>query len=206
MADPQGHDRFHVRQRIRPIVNQYDVSLLGEDGKAAGERVCFVQQRRFKLKEELTAYTDDAKSSVLFRIKARQRWDPRATYDVTAADGSPVGSLKKAFGRSLTRSTWELRDAEEGPLAVIREQSGLVAVLRRLLQFLRLVPYIGGYIFVLIPYHFDFLVGEREVGEFRRVIHWRDLYRLDLSADAERVLDRRLAIAAAICLDALQAR
>jgi hypothetical protein len=34
----------------------------------------------------------------------------------------------------------------------------------------------------------------------------RDRYTLDLSGDAERTIDRRLAIALAIALDALQSR
>jgi hypothetical protein len=28
-VDPNRHDRFFVKQRVRPIVNQYEVSTLG---------------------------------------------------------------------------------------------------------------------------------------------------------------------------------
>jgi hypothetical protein len=30
-TDPNRHDRFFLRQRIRPMVNQYEVSTLGDD-------------------------------------------------------------------------------------------------------------------------------------------------------------------------------
>jgi hypothetical protein len=76
-VDPNLHDRFFVSQRIRPMVNQREVSTLGADKKAAGEPVCFVQQRRLQLKEDLRAYSDASKSTEVFRSKARQVFDPR---------------------------------------------------------------------------------------------------------------------------------
>jgi hypothetical protein len=100
VVDPNLHDRFFLSQRIRPVVNQYDVSTLGADEKSAGEQVCFVAQKRMKLKEDLRAFTDATKTAEVFRIKAQQVWDPRARYDVTDASGQRVGQLQKAFGSS----------------------------------------------------------------------------------------------------------
>ena len=100
-VDPLVHDRFFLSQRFRPMVNQYEVSTLGDDGKSAGDRVCFVEQKRMKLKEDLRAYGDDSKTTEVFRIKARQVWDPRARYDVTDPEGQQIGQLAKVFGRQL---------------------------------------------------------------------------------------------------------
>jgi hypothetical protein len=75
-----------------------------------------------------------------------------------------------------------------------------VALLRRLIDF---VPY--GEL-VPIVFQFTIAVDGREVGELRRPIGLRDRYVLKLSGDADRRLDRRLAIALAIALDALQSR
>ena len=50
-TDPNRHDRFVMRQRIRPVINQYEISLPGADGEP-GEPVCFVEQTRFKFKED----------------------------------------------------------------------------------------------------------------------------------------------------------
>src|SRR5919198_5281893 len=107
-AEPSLHDKFFLSQRIRPIVNQNEVSPLGPDGKSAGEPVCFVEQKRMKLKEDLRAFTDDTKTAEVFRIKAQQVWDPRAKYDVTDVHGQQVGQLRKMFGKSLLRSTWQI--------------------------------------------------------------------------------------------------
>src|SRR3954447_7777110 len=59
-VDPNTHDRFVLRQRIRPVLNQYEISLPGEDGEPA-QPVCFVEQARFKFKEDIRFYTDDTK-------------------------------------------------------------------------------------------------------------------------------------------------
>ena len=101
MLNPNDHDRFVLRQRIRLIINQYEFSLT--DGDPA---FCFVEQARFKFKEDIRFYTDDRKTTEMMRIQARQVFDPWATYDVTAGDGSKIGEIQKAFGRSLFRSTF----------------------------------------------------------------------------------------------------
>jgi hypothetical protein len=75
-----------------------------------------------------------------------------------------------------------------------------IAILRRLIDF---VPY--GEL-VPIVFQFTILMDGREVGELRRPIGLRDRYILKLSGDHERRIDRRLAIALAIALDALQSR
>jgi hypothetical protein len=203
-ADPAEHDRFFLSQRIRPMVNQYEVSTLGGDGKSAGEPVCFVEQKRMKLKEDLRAFADDSKTAEVFRIKAQQVWDPRARYDVTDAGGAHVGQLQKVFGKSLLRSTWRIYGAEGSEVAWARERSLFVALIRRLIG---LVPFIGEFLELLpIPYHFDYFVDEERIGGLERILGVRDRYRLDVSGDSDRLLDRRVVLALAVGMDALQAR
>jgi uncharacterized protein YxjI len=203
-VDPNLHDRFLVSQRFRPMINQYEVSTLGPDDKSPGEPVCFVEQKRMKLKEDLRAFTDDSKAAEVFRIKAQQVWDPRARYDVTDAQGQPIGQLQKVFGKSLLRSTWRIYDPAGEEIAWARERSIWVALIRRLIG---LVPFIGEFLELLpIPYHFDYYKGDNRIGGLERILGVRDRYRLDVSGDTERTLDRRVAIALAIGLDALQAR
>ncbi|MDQ4071968.1 MAG: hypothetical protein M3088_03690 [Actinomycetota bacterium] len=208
-ADPQHHDHFFIQQRIRPVVNQYEVSTLGADGKSAGEPVCFVEQRRFKLKEDLRAFTDDRKANEVFRIKARQVWDPRARYDVTDGSGTVIGGLQKVFGRSLLRSTWEIFGRVDGKLGWAQETSAPVALVRRVVQFVPFLDYVADWL--PIPYHFDFHAGQRRdggqrIGRLTRVLGLRDRYVLDVSGDRDRAIDRRLLIALAVGIDAMQAR
>ena len=200
MVDPNQHDVFYLRQRIRPVVNQYEFSL--EEG---GEPFCFVEQARFKFKEDIRFFTDDSKSEEMLRIKARQRFDPRARYDITAADGTQVGEIQKVFGKSLLRSTYEIHPADGGGAIVARERSFAVALFRRLVG---LIPWVGDFAdWLPIPYHFDFLRGEEPIGfHERKMWKFRDQYTIDVSGDAGRTVDRRLILAMAVGMDALQAR
>jgi uncharacterized protein YxjI len=202
--DPNAYDRFVLRQRIKPVINQYEFSL-PEDGDKPGEPFCFVEQRRFKFKEDIRFYTDDSKTTELFRIKARQRFDPRARYDVTAADGTKIGEIQKVFGKSLIRSTFQLLDAHGQEVAVARERNIVIALFRRLVG---LVPYVGDYAdWLPIPYHFDFVRGEEKIGSHdRRLWTFRDVYTIDMSGDPQHTIDRRLILANAVGMDALQAR
>jgi uncharacterized protein YxjI len=203
-VDPNQHDRFLLRQRIRPVVNQYEFTLPRADG-GPGEPICFVEQKRFAFKEDIRFYADDSKREELMRLKARQRFDPRARYDVTGAGGEKIGEIQKVFGESLLRSTYRLYDASGGETARARERSLAVALVRRLIGF---VPFLGGVAdWLPIPYHFEFLRGDDVLGSHTRTaFKLRDTYTIDLSGDPQRTLDRRLILAIAVGMDALQAR
>jgi uncharacterized protein YxjI len=196
--DPNDHDRFVLRQRIRLVINQYEFSLTDRD-----PAFCFVEQARFKFKEDIRFYADDRKTTEIMRIQARQVFDPWATYDVTAADGSRIGEIQKAFGRSLLRSTFLIH--APGGTVTAYERSLPVAVLRRVIG---IVPLIGDMAdWLPIPYHFVFERDGRILGVHkRRFGRFRDVYDIDMSPDAARSFDRRLVLAAAVGMDALQAR
>jgi uncharacterized protein YxjI len=200
VVQPNEHDRFLLTQRIRPVINQYEFTL------PDGQPVCFVEQKRFKFKEDIRFYADDSKQQELMRLKARQRFDPSARYDVTdSLGGGKIGEIQKVFGQSLLRSTYTLYDASGAETAIATEQSVAIALFRRLVGF---VPYIGDFAnWLPIPYHFVFKRGDRQLGLHSRV-PWklRDTYTIDLSDDPERTLDRRLVLAMAVGMDALQAR
>jgi uncharacterized protein YxjI len=202
--DPTAHDRFVLRQLICPIVNRYEFSL-PQDGGAPGEPFCFVEQKRFKFKEDIRFYADASKQQELMRIKARQAFDPRARYDVTDADGTKLGEIQKVFGASLLRSTYAIFGADGEELAQATEKSLAVALFRRLVGF---VPYLGDFAdWLPIPYHFDFKRGEQVLGTHeRQLLKLRDVYTIDMSGDPDRTVDRRLVLALAVGMDALQAR
>jgi uncharacterized protein YxjI len=189
----QRQNQFLIRQKITPIVNRYVVTTPAADG-SEGALAAFVEQKRMKLREEVTFFADEARTTPSFRFKARQILDVGATYDVTDAAGASVGSFRKDFGKSLLRSTWHL---EQPPLqAVGQERSPVVAVVRRVWELAVDWPF-------PIRYHFDFTAGDKQVMSVDKTTTIRDRYRLEI---AEPQLDRRLAIAMAVALDALQSR
>jgi uncharacterized protein YxjI len=195
------HDRYLVDQLIRPIANLYRITPLAAGETPLGGPVAFVRQKKMAIKEDIHFFADESESEELFRLKARSVLDTGGSrYDVAAADGTPIGVLHHLFRQSLFRSTWRVSDANDGEIATTQERSLPMAIARRLVDF---VPY-GEW--VPIPYNFDVLVDGRLIGSLNRKFQLRDRYVLDLAGDHERKLDRRLAIALAIGLDALQNR
>jgi uncharacterized protein YxjI len=186
----QNQQQLIVRQRVRLMVNQYEIHAVAPDGSEAGV-LAFAQQKRMAFKEQVTLYTDDTKSTPVLGFKARQVLDLGATYDVFDAAGTPVGLFGKNFGQSLLRSTWHLEQPGYGEM-VGRESNLTVAILRRFVDSLS-----------WLPYHFEFLLGERPA--FSVVKKWglRDKYVVTIH---DPQLDRRLVAAMAVALDALQAR
>jgi uncharacterized protein YxjI len=204
LANPALHDRFVLRQKWSPFVNKYEFSAPapGGDGELP---VAFVQQKRFKFKEDIRFYADKSKQVELMRIKARQRFDPRARYDITDAAGYKIGEIQKVFGESLLRSTFRLYDGNGVEVAKATEKSLAIALTRRFVGF---IPFLGDLIDLLpIPYHFVFLRGDHVLAtNSRRLFKIRDTYDIDLTGDPQRTLDRRLILAAVVGMDALQAR
>jgi uncharacterized protein YxjI len=182
-------DRFVIAQRFTAMVNRYDVSLAGTDGTSPGEPVCFVEQKRMAFKEQVDFRTPDGQTS-LFGFKARSVIDLGATYDVTAPDGAVIGSFKKEGMRSLLRSTWRMSQPGR-PDVIGQERSVGIAVLRRVQDVLPL------------PFHFDFVLDGQQILSVERQRGLRDRYLLTIGVPG---LDRRLAIAMGVALDALQAR
>jgi uncharacterized protein YxjI len=195
MADPLfDSDHFVIDQLIRPVANLYRIS-------ANGQPVAFVRQKKLAIKEDIRFFADENESRELFRIKARSLMEFGGRYDVTTPEGEKVGVLEKVFGKSLLRSTWRVHNALDEEVAVAQERSITIAIARRLVDF---VPYVGD--FIPIPFHFTIDEGERHLGDLNRRLGLRDTYDLELSGDPERTLDRRLAVALGIALDALQSR
>jgi uncharacterized protein YxjI len=194
---PAAPARFHVQQRVTPFQNSYRV--LADDGGAPGPLIAFAQQKRLAFKEQLTLFRDASRTSPVLTIAADRRLDVRSTMTVRDPAGNVVGVLRKKGAASLLRSTWEAEQPGRPPV-VVQERSLAVALLRRLWG---LVPWLGD---VPVPwvFHFDGVdrSGETVLTHTRR---WglRDRYVLEVRPER---LDPRLAIALAVCLDALQKR
>jgi uncharacterized protein YxjI len=193
----QRQQRFFVRQKVTMMANKYVISAEGPGG-SEGEVVAFAQQKRMAFKEQVTLYTDESKREVLCTFKARSVMDVNAAYDVKAGDGTPVGLFRKNFRASLLRSTWHL-DQPGRPEAIGQERSVPVAIVRRLWDFIPgtdLIPFV-------IPYHFDFVTAGQPVMSVIKRFGVTDKYVVDVPVEG---LDRRLAIAQAVAVDAMQSR
>ncbi len=192
----QSTNVLHMHQKTTLAVNRYEV--FADRGGEPGELVAFAEQKRVALKEEVTIHTDADRGRVLAGFAARKVIDLGSGYDVTDGDGRSIGSFSKDFGRSLTNSTWHLGQPG-APTVTGRERNAGLAVLRRLWDVLPLVDVVP----FPFRYHFDFATGDRQVFSVDKKTWVRDHYLIRI---ADPRVDRRLVIAQAVALDALQGR
>lgn len=194
-------NRFLVQQVFRPIGNEYRISA-PPVGSEEGTPLLFVKQKKLKIKEDIrfrVSLDDDAH---VFMIKSKSVFEFRGRHEVLDADGSVLGLLEKDFAKSLVRSHWHVRDATGEELFEAYESSLPIAIVRRVADlgpdWLSLLQW--------LPFNFTLRRGGEEVGTYRRVLgKLRDRYVLDLG-EGLRDADRRLVLAFAIALDALQDR
>jgi hypothetical protein len=89
------------------------------------------------------------------------------------------------------RRRWEVKNSYGVRLCLAKEDSIILSLLRRT----------GIPIFLFLRTNFIFLRGQDVIGEFNRKFTLLDRYVLDMTADAGRSIDRRIALALGVMLD-----
>jgi hypothetical protein len=199
MTDLAKLERFTVTQKLTLMVNRYEIRTALPDG-GPGELIAMAQQKRMAFKEQVTFYSDEKRTQPVFSFKARQRLDLGATYDVTDANGEPIGWFRKDFGKSLLRSSWHLGATGSDVQLFGQERNQNVAIARRLWELLPVLSDLPS----PFLFHFDFTdPAGRVLFSSQRKRSLRDRYLIEVPGAA---LDGRLAAAMAVALDALQSR
>jgi uncharacterized protein YxjI len=197
-----GSDRFLVQQLFRMIGNDYQISIPQPDSTEPGPPLVHVHQKRMKIREDIRFRSHPDAVDHLFMIKSQTVFEFAGRHAVLDAEGAVLGYLEKSFGKSLIRSHWRVLDGTGTLVCEATEASLFMALARRF----------GGMIsdwlavFELFPFHFDITVNGEPAGRYGRVTgKLRDRYVLDLGVPLARA-DRRLMLAFAVALDALQDR
>ena len=195
MSDWLDEDRFTISQLIKPMVNLYTI-------KAGPAPVAFVRQKRMAIKEDIRFFADESEAHELWRIKARSVMEFGGRYDVVTPEGGRIGVLGKVFGKSLFRST-SFRVGHRRERAAAGDCGGAVCLGRVPRRVIEVVPY-GD--FVPIPFHFTIDDGDTHIGDLNRRFGNATRTTSTSAATRQRENDRRLAVALAVALDALQSR
>lgn len=189
-----GHRYSHTQYLLR---RQF-LNLLGAKIRLydpAGNLAFFVQQAAFKLREDIRVYSDESKATEMLTIKARQIMDFQAAYDVVdSLTKEKVGALKRKGWSSIIRDKWIVMDAHDREIGEIVEDNPTLAIVRRFLTN-------------LVPQNFDVNYGSKKVLDLRQ--HFNPfLYKMDVdfSVDPGASMDRRLGVAAAVLLCAIEGR
>jgi len=161
----------------------------------SGNVAFYSKQKAFKLKEDIRLYTGEDMQTEVLSIQARQIMDFSAAYDVIdSISGRKVGALKRRGMKSILRDEWVIMDAEEREIGLIQEDSLGLALVRRFLAN-------------LIPQKYHGVVNGETVCFFHQNFNpFVMKINLDYSMDKKGLLDRRLGIAGAVLLCAIEGR
>lgn len=190
MAGPFEHPTYLLRKQFFKLFGGafriYDPT---------GSLVLYGDMKAFKLREDITVHPDEAKSSELIRIKARNIIDFSSAYDVyDSASGQKIGVLKRRGLKSMLKDEWIIMDAMDNEIGLIQEDQWILALIRRFLTN-------------LVPQSFHGTCGTSDVFKFNQ--HFNPFVQkitLDFSSDVTGKLDRRMGIAAAVVLSAIEGR
>jgi uncharacterized protein YxjI len=196
-----------VEQKITAFVNKYSIYAIDQNGDK-GPLVALAQQKRLAFKEKVIFYSDTEKTQPIFTFRAEKVFDVHGKYIVEDMQGTAVGSFKKAFKKSLLKSTWNILDKNDQPKLTIAENSLTLALFRRFAGFLPIIGDIVELIVLFLRYHFSFTDAEtsQEVGKYQKTTLFRDHYTLSMTDEAYSHEDWRVLAAMAVALDALQSR
>lgn len=202
LSELESADRLLVQQVFKPIANEYRISVPSSGATDEGHPLLFVKQKKMKIKEDIRFRVSEDEGAHLFMIKSKSVFEFRGRHEVLDAEGHAIGTLEKAFGRSLLRSHWHIRDASGAELFQAHEASWIIALVRRVadigFDWLSALSW--------LPFNFRLVRDGHEVGKYTRVLgKFRDRYVLESGPELADV-DRRLLVAFAIGLDALQDR
>lgn len=184
------HSTYLVRRKILKLFGAafhiYDPN---------GNLAFYSSQKAFKLKEDIRVYTGEDMQNEVLTIKAKQIIDISAAYDVfDPVRQTKVGVLKRKGMKSIIKDEWIIMDANENQIGLIQEDSMMLALLRRFLCN-------------LIPQSYDGVINGQKVCQFKQNFNpFVTKITLDFSMDTQGLLDRRLGIAAAVLLCAIEGK
>ena len=189
--DPRvGHDRYTIRRKFFKLFGGA-FHVYDPEGNVA----FFADMKAFKLKEDFRLYTGEDKQAEVLSIRARQILDISATYDVfDPTNETKAGALRRKGLKSILRDEWLILDANDQQIGTIREDSALLATIRRFLTN-------------LVPQDFIGEINGQQVLRFNQ--HFNPFILkmdLDFSMDTGKLLDRRLGLAAAVLLCGIEGR
>ena len=165
---------------------------------SAGNVVLYSKMKAFRLKEDIRLYTGEDMSQEVLTIQARSIIDFGATYDVMdSAKRTKVGALRRKGMKSFVRDEWLILDANDREIGLVQEESAMLGLVRRFVEAAAF----------LFPQKYLVSIGGKPVAQFKQTLN-PIVYKLHVNilADGAALLDRRMALAAAIMMAAVEGK
>lgn len=190
MDERFSKNQFLIRKKIFKIMGAafhiYDTM---------GSLLFYSKQKAFKLKEDIRLYESEDMREELLYIQARQVIDFSAAYDVIdPKTNEKVGALQRKGMKSMFKDEWVILDNNEREIGLIQEDSMTMALIRRFLAN-------------IIPQSYNVIINGQQVGTYKQNFNPFILkITVDFSADTGSLLDKRLGVAGAVLLTAIEGR
>ncbi|MCG7849335.1 MAG: hypothetical protein MIO93_09185 [ANME-2 cluster archaeon] len=190
MTERFEHQTYLVRRKILKIFGAA-FHIYDPDGNVA----FYSKLKAFKMKEDIRVYTGEDMQEEVLVIQARKILDISAAYDVAdPTTNEKVGVLKRKGIKSIMKDEWIFMDANDQEIGLIKEDSTFFALFRR-------------FISSIIPQTYHGYIGDNMVCTFKQNFNpFVMKINLDFSPDTNNLLDRRLGIAAAVLLTAIEGK
>jgi len=190
MSDNFSHQKYLVRRKILKLFGA-TFHIYDPDGNVA----FYSKMKAFKLKEDIRLYTGEDMQEEILTIKARSILDISSAYDVVdPTTNEKVGVLKRKGLKSILKDEWIFMDANDRDIGLIKEDNMFLALFRRFLTS-------------LVPQTYNGFIGDTQVCTFKQNFNpFVIKVTLDFSHDRQNLLDRRLGIAAAVLLCAVEGK
>jgi len=184
-----SQDNYIVRKKFLKILGAKLFIELPD-----GKQIANAELKAFKLKEDIRLYADETKTQEILRIHARSILDLGTIYDVFDSPTSQkIGSLKRNFGKSLLRDSWEIWDVNENMIGEYAEDSMALALIRR-------------FLLDLLPQTFTVhQLGGAQIGEIKQNFNPFTV-KLDVNLKPGQPIDRRLVLVGTILLASIEGR
>lgn len=188
MADQTDEDRmfesdiYTVKQKFLTLGAKYRVY---EDG----ELFLKSKQKTLNLDGSFNLY--DEEDNTVLKATTEQVLDVAASYTIIdERNDETVGAIKRNW--TPLKHEWELIDSENRVIGIVEEDSKVLAFMRRISA-------------KLFPFRYSITSQKDEhLGDLDGKFTLKNVYTLDLSDDEDKEIDRRLGVAVAVLIDAIE--
>jgi len=133
-----------------PIKFHFKISTLANDFTAKdanGKIVAFVSQKMFRLKEDISIYSDESRSKEIYKLKADTWLDFSAAYSMLDENSKEFGKVVRKGWRTIWKANYDLLDQFNNRIYTIREENVWVKVMDSIFGGIPIIGMFTGYIF-----------------------------------------------------------
>jgi uncharacterized protein YxjI len=139
-----------MKDLLFPLTFDFKVTTFSNDFTVKdgnGETIHYVEQKMFKLVEDVSVFNNENMTELLYSIKANKWIDFSAAYNFTDSSGKEIGRVARKGWASIWKARYEIFDENQQQDLSIHEENGWIKVADSVLGQLPVVGLLTGYFF-----------------------------------------------------------